>query len=243
MTTFEKIPELIRDAGLINWLIKSSDKGENNVVFRSDDSLTVEANIERMRKVMSCYTGDYFVLVGYDKPNSTRGGCRWDFANNGTRGFDAPAMVGAAGGHSDAEVQSLIDVAVGRIEQKYAEQELKRREQELKEREHDYNTGLGLALSKLGAAWKRTQPAIAVSGIGERPIPAAPAPQIEPTAEQPEADESNRAAELLNRWLSVDEQAIDVLDKIVCVAESGVFNSGIFNLSYEQLKTTLLTSE
>lgn len=247
MTTFDKIPELIRDAGLITWVVKSSDKGDNNVVFRTDDSVSAEANIERMRKTMACYTGDYFVLLGYDKLNSTRGGCRWDFSNNGRTEQAAPAMVGASIGHSDAEVQSMIDVAVGKIEQKYRELELKRREDELKEREHDYNTGLGLALSKLGAAVKHAHPAIAVSGIGERPIQAEPKPQsqvaaAEPAAEQAEADdESNRAADLLNRWLAVDEQAIDVLERIVGVAETGVFQSGVLRLTYEQLKQTLLT--
>lgn len=233
MTTFEKIPELIRDAGLITWVVKSSEKGDNNVVFRTDENVSFEQNIERMRRVMACYTGDYFVLIGYDNPKSTRGGCRWDFSNSGRRETAAPAVIGTTG-HSDDEMQAMINLAVGKVEQKYQELELKRREEDLKARENDYNTGLGLALSKLGAAWKHANPRVAVSGIGEPPIKAEPQHATETD------EDSERAADLLNRWLAIDGEAIDVLEKIVGVAETGVFNAGMMSLTYEQLKSTLL---
>lgn len=234
MTTFDKIPELIRDAGLITWVVKSSDKGDNNVVFRTDENVSVEQNIERMRRVMACYTGDYFVIMGYDNPKSTRGGCRWDFSNSSRKEVQTAPVVGATG-HSDDEMQAMINLAVGKVEQKYQELELRRREDELKAREQDYNTGLGLALTKLGAAWKHANPRISVSGVGDRPIPAEP----QQVPEAPD-DDSDRAAEYLNRWLAVDDEAIDVLEKIVGVAETGVFNAGVMSLSYEQLKSTLL---
>ena len=239
MTIFEKIPDLIRDSGLITWQVKSSEKSDNAIVFRSDDNVSVEANIERMRKLMSCYSGDYFVLIGYDKPNTTRGGVRFEFTN--TRGSE-PAVAAAApttiSGHTDDEMQAMINLAVGKVEQKYQELELQRRAEELKEREHDYNTGLGLALTKLGAAWKHAHPQVGVAGIGASPIPAEAAQQTK--VEQSTAGDSDRAAELINRWLDVDEEALDVLERIVQIAEEGEFRSTLITLPYDQLRSMLL---
>ena len=86
MTTFDKIPELLRANDCKYWHIRTK-KDANSYVFKYDDSRSFDDNIARMQEIMRLYHGSYFILEGKENAASNKGSFCFEFSNEG-----APAV-------------------------------------------------------------------------------------------------------------------------------------------------------
>lgn len=235
MTNYENIIKIIRENAIENWTVKSSKSDSNSVVFKTNDA-GMENNIERMNKIMMLYKGDYFVFQGKDNSASGRGNYLYEFSNNNKEeNLNVNRQIPYVSGISPEDVQKQIDLAVAKVKMEFREEDLLRREKELKEERKAFieekESVVGIAISKLGAVLPKIFPKVAVAGIDDNPIKATQLTNNEqPITEEDDRIKSvNEVSEdvtvkvenLMNRWLAVDEDCVALLEKIVCLAESG----------------------
>ena len=236
MTTFDKIPELLRANDCKYWTIRTK-KDSNSYVFKYDDTRSFDDNINRMQEIMRLYHGSYFVLDGKENAATNKGMFCFEFSNEGT----AP-MVGSMqqptviqGGLSELDIESRIKNATDAVRLEFQQQDLARREKELAAREKEYreekNSTIGIIVDRIGKVIPKIFPQVAVAGMpGEQvavPASVAKTPRHNEenvefaTVETEEQDEATAELEaLLERFAAVEPEWLPLLRRMVEMAEA-----------------------
>ena len=228
MTTFDKIPDILRLNNCEYWTIRTK-KDANSYIFKCDKSLSFDDNIERMKQVMRIYNGSYFMLEGKENADSNKGAFCYEFSNQ--EQAPSTAAVGnvpvMSGGVSESEMQSRIENECNKIRFEFMQKDLERRERDLAEREKEYRkekeSTVGILVDRIGKVLPRLFPQVAVAGIEGERVPVAPVQISEDTVEvsEEEIDEATREIEqLLERFAAVEPEWLPLLRKMVAMAEA-----------------------
>lgn len=235
MTTFDKIPELLRANDCKYWHIRTK-KDANSYVFKYDDSRSFDDNISRMQEIMRLYHGSYFILEGKENAASNKGSFCFEFSNEGVPAVGAMQMPQpTSSGMSEIDIEARIKNAVDAVKLDFATKDLERRERELAEKEKEYRaekaSTIGILVDKIGKVIPKIFPQVAVAGMpGEEvPVPASVAKQPQhdeeaieiATVENDEQDEATAELEsLLERFAAVEPEWLPLLRRMVEMAEA-----------------------
>lgn len=235
MTTFDKIPELLRANDCKYWHIRTK-KDANSYVFKYDDSRSFDDNIARMQEIMRLYHGSYFILEGKENAASNKGSFCFEFSNEGAPAVGSMMQMQmpqpASSGMNEIDVEARIKNAVDAVELKFRTQDLERRERELAEKEKEYRaekaSTIGIIVDRIGKVIPKIFPQVAVAGMpGEEvPVPASVAKTDTIDAEDAEiATEEQDAAtaeleSLLERFAAVEPEWLPLLRRMVEMAEA-----------------------
>lgn len=236
MTTFDKIPELLRQNDIKYWTIRTK-KDSNSYVFKYDDSRSFDDNINRMQEVMRLYKGGYFVLDGKENAASNKGMFCFEFSNEPT----TPSLGGMqyqpqviSGGMSELDIETRIKNAKDEVRLEFRQADLERREKELAAREKEYReekaSTIGIIVDKIGKVIPKIFPQVQVAGMpGEQvPVPAVAKSTEEAqevtefaTIENDEQDAATAELEsLLERFADVEPEWLPLLRRMVEMAEA-----------------------
>ena len=236
MTTFDKIPELLRQNDIKYWTIRTK-KDSNSYVFKCDDSRSFDDNINRMQDVMRLYQGGYFVLDGKENAATNKGMFCFEFSNETT----TPSLGGMqyqpqviSGGMSEIDIETRIKNATDAVRLEFRTQDLERREKELAAREKEYReekaSTIGIIVDKIGKVIPKIFPQVQVAGMpGEQvPVPAVAKSAEEAqevtefaTVENDEQDAATAELEsLLERFATVEPEWLPLLRRMVEMAEA-----------------------
>lgn len=235
MTTFDKIPELLRQNDIKYWTIRTK-KDTNSYVFKYDENRSFDDNINRMQDVMRLYQGGYFVLDGKENSSTNRGMFCFEFSNEGTapmvNGMQQPTVI--QGGLSELDIESRIKNATDAVRLEFAQRDIERREKELAAREKEYReekaSTIGIIVDRIGKVLPRMFPQVAVAGMPGEQVPTPTVAKTythdeEPieiaTAELEEQDEATAELEaLLERFAAVEPEWLPLLRRMVEMAEA-----------------------
>lgn len=245
MTTYEKIPEIIKLNGFLNWKIRKSKNDANSFLFVSDEDKSVDANIEDMNKLFTWEFGDFYILDASRFASKSVGTGRFYYEFSNKRTADAPARetqctqqptyIGAANaGISEEELDRRIKLTALEIENKYKAEKLNEEkryfEEERRAFQAERDSGLNLILTKIGSVvlpMLQGTPQVATQGITGTP-------EEESNIVISASDsDGSKADELIKEWLAVDSEAIELLTKIVSIAKS---NPTMYNMAKTMLK-------
>lgn len=236
MTTFDKIPELLRANDCKYWHIRTK-KDANSYVFKYDDSRSFDDNIARMQEIMRLYHGSYFILEGKENAASNKGSFCFEFSNEPT----TPSLGGMqyqpqviSGGMSEIDVETRIKNATDAVRLEFRTQDLERREKELAAREKEYReekaSTIGIIVDRIGKVIPKIFPQVQVAGMpGEQvPVPAVAKSAEEAqevtefaTVENDEQDAATAELEsLLERFAAVEPEWLPLLRRMVEMAEA-----------------------
>lgn len=236
MTTFDKIPELLRANDCKYWHIRTK-KDANSYVFKYDDSRSFDDNIARMQEIMRLYHGSYFILEGKENAASNKGSFCFEFSNEGAPAVGSMMQMPqpASSGLSEIDIEARIKNATDAVKLEFATKDLERREKELAAREKEYReekaSTIGIIVDRIGKVIPKIFPQVAVAGMpGEEvPVPASVAKSTEEapevakiaTAENDEQDEATAELEsLLERFAAVEPEWLPLLRRMVEMAEA-----------------------
>ncbi len=236
MTTFDKIPELLRANDCKYWHIRTK-KDANSYVFKYDDSRSFDDNIARMQEIMRLYHGSYFILEGKENAASNKGSFCFEFSNEGAPAVGSMFQMQqpVSNGMSEIDVETRIKNATDAVRLEFRTQDLERREKELAAREKEYReekaSTIGIIVDRIGKVIPKIFPQVAVAGMpGEEvPVPASLAKQPQhneeavgiATAENDEQDEATAELEsLLERFAAVEPEWLPLLRRMVEMAEA-----------------------
>lgn len=236
MTTFDKIPELLRANDCKYWHIRTK-KDANSYVFKYDDSRSFDDNIARMQEIMRLYYGSYFILEGKENAASNKGSFCFEFSNEGAPAVGAMMQMPqpTSSGLSELDIAARIKNAVDEVKLDFANKDLERRERELAEKEKEFRaekeSTIGIIVDRIGKVIPKIFPQVAVAGMpGEEvPVPASVAKQPQhdeeaieiATVENDEQDEATAELEsLLERFAAVEPEWLPLLRRMVEMAES-----------------------
>lgn len=236
MTTFDKIPELLRANDCKYWHIRTK-KDANSYVFKYDDSRSFDDNIARMQEIMRLYHGSYFILEGKENAASNKGSFCFEFSNEGAPAVGSmmqmPQQVSS--GMNEIDVEARIKNAVDAVELKFRTQDLERREKELAAREKEYReekaSTIGIIVDRIGKVIPKIFPQVAVAGMPGEEVPVPTSVAIQPqhdeeiteiaTSENDEQDEATAELEsLLERFAAVEPEWLPLLRRMVEMAEA-----------------------
>lgn len=237
MTTFDKIPELLRQNDIKYWTIRTK-KDSNSYVFKYDDSRSFDDNINRMQDIMRLYPGGYFVLDGKENAASNKGMYCFEFSNEGT----TPSLGGmqyqqpvVGSGISELDIETRIKNATDAVRLEFRQADLERREKDLAAREKEYRqekaSTIGILVDKIGKVIPKIFPQVAVAGIEGEQVPVSPAvarmadeatDSVEfATVGDDEQDEATAEIEaLLERFAAVEPEWLPLLRRMVEMAEA-----------------------
>lgn len=236
MTTFDKIPELLRANDCKYWHIRTK-KDANSYVFKYDDSRSFDDNIARMQDIMRLYHGSYFILEGKENAASNKGSFCFEFSNEGAPAVGAMMQMPqpVSSGMNEIDVEARIKNAVDAVKLDFATKDLERRERELAEKEKEYRaekaSTIGIIVDRIGKVIPKIFPQVAVAGMpGEEvQVPASVAKQPQhdeeaieiATVENDEQDEATAELEsLLERFAAVEPEWLPLLRRMVEMAEN-----------------------
>lgn len=236
MTTFDKIPELLRANDCKYWHIRTK-KDANSYVFKYDDSRSFDDNISRMQEIMRLYHGSYFILEGKENAASNKGSFCFEFSNEGAPAVGAMMQMPqpTSSGMSEIDVEARIKNAVDAVKLDFAAKDIERRERELAAREKEYRqekaSTIGIIVDRIGKVLPKMFPQVAVAGMpGEEvSVPASVAKQPQhneeavefATVESDEQDEATAELEaLLERFAAVEPEWLPLLRRMVEMAEA-----------------------
>lgn len=236
MTTFDKIPELLRQNDIKYWTIRTK-KDTNSYVFKYDENRSFDDNINRMQDVMRLYQGGYFVLDGKENSSTNRGMFCFEFSNEGTapmvNGMQQPTVI--QGGLSELDIESRIKNATDAVRLEFAQRDIERREKELAAREKEYReekaSTIGIIVDRIGKVLPKMFPQVAVAGMPNEQVAVSasvakrPQNDEEPikiaTEEIDEQDEATAELEaLLTRFAAVEPEWLPLLRRMVEMAEA-----------------------
>lgn len=236
MTTFDKIPELLRANDCKYWHIRTK-KDANSYVFKYDDSRGFDDNIARMQEIMRLYHGSYFILEGKENAASNKGSFCFEFSNEGAPALGSmqqqPTVIHS--GLSEIDVENRIKNAQDAIRLEFQTKDLERRERELAEKEKEYReekaSTIGIIVDRIGKVIPRIFPQVAVAGMPDEevsvPASVAKMPQHNEevaeiaTVESEEQDEATAELEsLLERFAAVEPEWLPLLRRMVEIAEA-----------------------
>lgn len=262
MTTYENIPKIIRQSGIIEWKIQRRKNDINSIVFRSDPEKTVEGNIELMNSFFSMDFSDYYLLTGTNREGKAAATQRFEFEFSNVRDFNrpqqwqqqTPAYVGVAPtqpasiGYTEEDLKKRMEILRREIDSEYRQREIEQAYKDLKEErrafEAERNNGLNIALAKIGAF----VPALfGGGGIVQQGIAGTPQEEANIVIPAPEktgeengndiaGDEQNNGdivQSLFNEWLALDSEATELLQKLVDLCKT---NPAIYNMAKGYLK-------
>lgn len=236
MTTFDKIPELLRANDCKYWHIRTK-KDANSYVFKYDDSRSFDDNIARMQEIMRLYHGSYFILEGKENAASNKGSFCFEFSNEGAPAVGSMMQMPqlTSSGISEIDVEARIKNAVDAVKLDFATKDIERRERELAAREKEYRqekaSTIGIIVDRIGKVLPKMFPQVAVAGMpGEEvQVPASVAKQPQhdeeaieiATVESDEQDEATAELEsLLERFAAVEPEWLPLLRRMVEMAEA-----------------------
>ena len=242
MTTYDKIPEIIRMYKIITWRVFRRKSEKNSIVFASDPDKDVEANIADMDKFFSFDFGTYYVLDGSSKEGRAGSTYRFelDFSNVKDTTPQQPqqtAYVGATqvvNGYSEDDLRKQIEIVKREIDSEYKEKELQQMrkafDEERREFERERNGALNVILSKIGAVLPAMFPTVQTQGITGSPeeeanhvIPVVDNVGGLPMHEGDTDEEQQQAAEpvdVFTEWCRLDPEAPQLLEKILSIAKT-----------------------
>lgn len=255
MTTYDKIPEIIRMYKIITWRVFRRKSEKNSIVFASDPDKDVEANIADMDKFFSFDFGTYYVLDGSSKEGRAGSTYRFelDFSNVKDTTPQQPqqtAYVGATqvvNGYSEDDLRKQIEIVKREIDSEYKEKELQQMrkafDEERREFERERNGALNVILSKIGAIIPAMFPTVQTQGITGSPeeeanhiIPAVDNVESMPEHDVDTIDEEQQAAEpvdVFTEWCRLDPEAPQLLEKILSIAKT---NPSLYQMAKNILK-------
>ena len=222
MTTFDKIPELLRQNDIKYWTIRTK-KDSNSYVFKYDDSRSFDDNINRMQDIMRLYQGGYFVLDGKENAASNKGMYCFEFSNESTTPslgsmpqYQQP-VVGS--GMSEIDIETRIKNATDAVRLEFRQADLERREKDLATREKEYRqekaSTIGILVDRIGKVIPKIFPQIAVAGMPGEQV------QIPTSVENDEQDAATAELEsLLERFAAVEPEWLPLLRRMVEMAEA-----------------------
>lgn len=236
MTTFDKIPELLRANDCKYWHIRTK-KDANSYVFKYDDSRSFDDNIARMQEIMRLYHGSYFILEGKENAASNKGSFCFEFSNEGAPAVGSMMQMPqpTSNGLSELDIAARIKNAVDEVKLDFANKDLERRERELAEKEKEFRaekeSTIGIIVDRIGKVLPKMFPQVAVAGMpGEEvSVPASVAKQPQhneeavefATVESDEQDEATAELEaLLERFAAVEPEWLPLLRRMVEMAEA-----------------------
>ena len=256
MTTYDKIPEIIRMYKIITWRVFRRKSEKNSIVFASDPDKDVEANIADMDKFFSFDFGTYYVLDGSSKEGRAGSTYRFelDFSNVKDTTPQQPqqtAYVGATqvvNGYSEDDLRKQIEIVKREIDSEYKEKELQQMrkafDEERREFERERNGALNVILSKIGAVLPAMFPTVQTQGITGSPEEEANhvIPAVDNVESMPEHDvdtideEQQQTAEpvdVFTEWCRLDPEAPQLLEKILSIAKT---NPSLYQMAKNILK-------
>ena len=238
MTTFDKIPELLRQNDIKYWTIRTK-KDSNSYVFKYDDSRSFDDNINRMQDIMRLYQGGYFVLDGKENAASNKGMYCFEFSNESTTPslgsmpqYQQP-VVGS--GMSEIDIETRIKNATDAVRLEFRQADLERREKDLATREKEYRqekaSTIGILVDRIGKVIPKIFPQIAVAGMPGEQVQISTsvaksqfndkeATEID-TIKNDEQDAATAELEsLLERFAAVEPEWLPLLRRMVEMAEA-----------------------
>ena len=256
MTTYDKIPEIIRMYKIITWRVFRRKSEKNSIVFASDPDKDVEANIADMDKFFSFDFGTYYVLDGSSKEGRAGSTYRFelDFSNVKDTTPQQPqptAYVGATqvvNGYSEDDLRKQIEIVKREIDSEYKEKELQQMrkafDEERREFERERNGALNVILSKIGAVLPAMFPTVQTQGITGSPeeeanhvIPAVDNVESMPEHDVDTIDEKQQQAaepvDVFTEWCRLDPEAPQLLEKILSIAKT---NPSLYQMAKNILK-------
>lgn len=257
MTTYDKIPEIIRMYKIITWRVFRRKSEKNSIVFASDPDKDVEANIADMDKFFSFDFGTYYVLDGSSKEGRAGSTYRFELDFSNVKDSTPPqqqqptAYVGATqvvNGYSEDDLRKQIEIVKREIDSEYKEKELQQMrkafDEERREFERERNGALNVILSKIGAVLPAMFPTVQTQGITGSPEEEANhiIPAIDNVESMPEHDddttddEQQQAAEpvdVFTEWCRLDPEAPQLLEKILSIAKT---NPSLYQMAKNILK-------
>lgn len=258
MTTYDKIPEIIRMYKIITWRVFRRKSEKNSIVFASDPDKDVEANIADMDKFFSFDFGTYYVLDGSSKEGRAGSTYRFELDFSNVKDSTPPqqqqptAYVGAAptviNGYSEDDLRKQIEIVKREIDSEYKEKELQQMrkafDEERREFERERNGALNVILSKIGAVLPAMFPTVQTQGITGSPeeeashvIPAVDNVESMPEHDDDTTDEKQQQTaepvDVFTEWCRLDPEAPQLLEKILSIAKT---NPSLYQMAKNILK-------
>lgn len=258
MTTYDKIPEIIRMYKIITWRVFRRKSEKNSIVFASDPDKDVEANIADMDKFFSFDFGTYYVLDGSSKEGRAGSTYRFELDFSNVKDSTPPqqqqptAYVGATqvvNGYSEDDLRKQIEIVKREIDSEYKEKELQQMrkafDEERREFERERNGALNVILSKIGAVLPAMFPTVQTQGITGSPeeeanhiIPAIDNVESMPEHDDDTTDEKQQQAaepvDVFTEWCRLDPEAPQLLEKILSIAKT---NPSLYQMAKNILKS------
>lgn len=218
MTTFDKIPDLLRMNNCTFWTIKTK-KDVNSYVFKYDKERSFDDNISRMQQVMNLYKGSYFILEGKENGEANRGSFFFEFSNESPATVLSIPDTGIAG-LSETDINNRIENATNAVKLEFERKDLERREKDLENREKEYRqekeSTIGIIVDRIGKVLPRLFPQVAVAGIKNENIEIQSSTDIDNDNNSIDITELEQ---LLERFSAVEPEWLNLLKSVVEMAE------------------------
>lgn len=226
MTTYDKIPEILRLNNCTYWTIRSK-KDTNSYIFKCEKDSGFDDNLSRMQNVMNLYKGSYFILEGKENSEANRGSFTFEFSNENTSYKNQPAeIVGIGSSISESDINSRIENATNAVRLEFEKKDLERRERDLEAREKEYReekaSTIGIIVDKIGKVLPRIFPQVAVAGMQDEHVHVAPSRSDQHDTEGEISEigiENSDIENLLERFSAVEPEWYRLLNNIVEMAE------------------------
>ena len=250
-TKWEQIESWIKDNNLAHWVFyrtnpaEMGEKKENNIIVDSNYYTGDEADkLEMTRKYLASNGGRAWG-VGFRTPNSTTGGLVCDVrledivSNVAGVGINPLQQVGAP--IDEAAIEKRVEARL-RAEMEKAEYakrlaDLDKREKEFAEQQASAMGAITKIFAPIGQAWLQNHMMRNVAGVdAEEPVHAAPIQPIVPDGEQPAdqqepslltPEDEDKWYNLIERFVKVEPRALELMESVVTMAESGDVMYGV----------------
>lgn len=218
----EDLIDAVKKSGCKNFEVRASQSDSNTTQLRTNDDMTDAEKINLLRNVMEHNYGRFY-LIGYESTTQNKGRFSYEFMIREDKpqiGY-APAQQvnGVPDGYiSKSEVQQMLENVkmenkLGNLEKEISD--LKKEKKELETPVNEFFRNLAPIASALVAGFmkKGAVPQAVPASIGEMDAD-----------EDMDADEvvamQQRLQGLLQRWITNDRDAIDLIEKIVNLCET-----------------------
>ena len=260
----DKVIEWLDLNGIETWSVSTSkDKQSNNYIFKSNDDAPIKDEQARMIQTLALTSNPNLFIFGKKKGASNSANYCEMFSNNNTTVFSEQQPTQSIGTVYQDTINTMVANAVERERMNWEKKELEREREEVRAMRQEYeeqtSSVIGLIIQKAAPIIQSimgiSQQQVAIGAVdSEKQVQAKPIavqkdveeieePEENEIMEDFSDEESDKIFELAERWKSVDENYLNVMERIVEFAESGdpiEVAGGLVKLNYEQIKGMIL---
>ena len=256
----------LNDNGIDEWqLSTSSNRQGNSYIFKSEDDIPREQEIERMTRQLAYSQNSIIYVFGKKKGKSNVGNFTETWVNSGNGAAPSAAQViSGMPALSQADIDARIETAIMKERLAWQQREVERERKEIAEMKKEYEkekeSVLGILIDKaapvISGLLSRRTPQVAIAGTdGDVSVPRVIPVGTDGKKGQTNAteetladtgaftdDEADELYSLMSRYKAVDPDYMTLIRRFVSFAESGeeITVGGIVKLNYTQIKEMLL---